>query len=115
MNRTVNIYDLKSLQREKDKLQLQLDSQKRTLENRYQFIKNNYKSLIWEGINPFKNNNSLVSKIAVTAKDAILPMLVGEDAITAGATDSELIGILLLKLIKRLKRKKKSPVENPNN
>ena len=111
MSNSNNIYDLKSLEREKAKLRLKLELQKQTLENRYQFLKENYKSLLWEMINPFKNSNSFVSKIAVTAKDAILPLLVGNDERANGASDSELIGLLLLKLIKRLKRKKKS-VEN---
>ena len=112
MNNSNNIHDLTSLQREKDKLRLQLESQKQQLEHRYQFVKENYKSLVWDSINPFKNSNSLVSKIAGTAKDAIIPLLVGDDERAIGATDTELIGLLILKLIKRLKRKKKNTEEN---
>lgn len=110
MNNQGKIVDLKSLHREKDRLYMMSTLKKDELENRYLDLRNNYKRYIWNAINPLKDKTNLLSQLFSFAKKNIVPAVVGMDASEAGS-DVEILGLLVMKLIAKLKRKKTPDAE----
>ncbi len=66
------IHNLKSLLEEKERLKIAVKVKEQQLINHKEFLQSNYKSIIWEKINPFKGESSLGLILS-----SVLPAVIG--------------------------------------
>ena len=70
-------------------LNFQIKQAEANLETNWLYIKQNYKEMIWQQINPFKNSN-LVSKIISAIEPSLIPVIA---SIAIGATKGKPINL----------------------
>jgi hypothetical protein len=103
------IHDLKSLLAEKERLRVSLQITEQQLIDRTAYLQNNYKSIIWESINPFKGK-SAVSQIANLIINEVLPIIFSGQSIENKIEGKEVVFDLLKKgigFVKKIGKKKK--------
>lgn len=66
-----NLYDLRL---ERERIKMQLTAKEAELENSWVYLKHNYKGMIWEQINPFKNSGILSAAIGLL-QPGLLPVV----------------------------------------
>ena len=90
-----NINNLQNLLAEKSRLQAVVKTQEMELKNSVGYFQSNYKSIIWERINPFKGNVTANGIIDFLASD-VLPLVTG----IGGKKEASIISKLLSKGIR---------------
>ena len=108
------IHDLKSLHAEKERLKIVVNSNEQLLKHHTDFFQSNYKTIIWEKVNPFKEKTTINEIIKLVAGN-ILPLIVGS------ATQSD-TGALVIKgianagasLFKKITKRKEKQKEKKN-
>lgn len=71
-NRKINT--LADLRLEKERIKIQLATKEDQLEESWGFLKQNYKGMIWQQINPFKNSNILSSVLGLL-QPGLIPVI----------------------------------------
>lgn len=66
-----NIYDLRL---ERERIKMQLTAKETELENSWTYLKHNYKGMIWEQLNPFKNSGVLSAAVGLL-QPGLLPVV----------------------------------------
>jgi len=78
------------------------------IEDDFSYLKSNYKKLIWNSINPFKNKDSIASIVYSAGKQILLPKSKSEEnANLDSKPESEIIALIVSSLINRLRKKRK--------
>ena len=105
------IYNLRSLLEEKKRLMDAVKFQEQELSDRVGFFQSNYKSIIWESINPFKGE-AMLNQVANLLIGEVLPAAIGVGTkSSAGMLLSKCVmkgAAILLKKIGAIKKKKAS-------
>jgi hypothetical protein len=104
------IHNHKSLIEEKQRLLTAVELNERKIVNGVEYFQSNYKSIIWEKVNPFKGKSSF-SQIANLVVSEVLPAVIGEgtQALENKSEGNELVFNLVKKgidLIKKVGKKK---------
>lgn len=91
-NNMVKIKTYADLQLHKAQLNFQIKQSESSLETNWLYIKQHYKAMIWQQINPFKNSN-VVSTIISAIEPSLIPVIA---SIVIGATKDKPISIKTL-------------------
>lgn len=108
---TNRITDISSLQKERDRLQMHIEISEKEISQRYDYFRSNFKSLIWNQINPLGNNESLKSTVGTLLQSVIIP------AITHGGKETlgEAVAGALLRLVRLIRnRRRRKNTEDSN-
>ena len=113
------IYDLQSLQREKDRLKLMAQVKEKELQSTGNYLKMNYRNIIWSYLNPFEGN-TIFAQLFQLIKSAVMPGLGSlklDDIKSGNFKNAGAVGIgasLAMRLLKKIFKKKRTKAEAPN-
>lgn len=68
------INNLSDLRLERERIRLQLEAKEEQLEGSWIYLKHNYRGMIWEQINPFKNSSMLSTALGFL-QPGLLPVI----------------------------------------
>ncbi|MES2780961.1 MAG: hypothetical protein V4651_13800 [Bacteroidota bacterium] len=68
------INNLSDLRLEKERIRMQLEAKEEQLESSWVYLKHNYKGMIWEQLNPFKNSGLLNAALGLL-QPGLLPVI----------------------------------------
>jgi hypothetical protein len=87
------VNNLSDLRLERERIRLQLEAKEEQLEGSWIYLKDNYRGMIWDQINPFKNSNVLSTALGFL-QPGLLPVIteVAKGTLKGSPINAKVIG-----------------------